>query len=266
MLYPTLRLFDGYDRTSPQLRDEVMDLQELLNAAGYSVVIDGFFGRATEKVVKEFQLDRALDDDGIVGPLTWAALLEKEPPDLSELFETTYPRYDKSLLEQLEVAQNYKEFIEEGAKRYGLAISIVGAVGSRESHWGLILKPPGPGGTGDYGHGRGLMQIDDRAHGAFINSGKWTDPRENILYGCKVLADSHAFMERRTNLQGKELLRAALAGYNAGPGNALKAWRDRHDLDYFSANRNYSKDVLDRAGWFQLHGWIRSSNETTVDC
>jgi hypothetical protein len=43
MIGPTLRLFDGFDHTSPQLRDEVMELQELLNAKGIAVVIDGFF-------------------------------------------------------------------------------------------------------------------------------------------------------------------------------------------------------------------------------
>jgi hypothetical protein len=252
---PTLRLFDGFDHTSPQLRDEVMELQELLNAKGFAVVIDGFFGSSTEGIVKQFQRSRRLDDDGIVGPLTWAALSDEQPPDLANQFVTTIARNDSSMLKQLQAAQQFRAFIEEGANKHGFSIAVIAGIGSRESHWGLILNPPGPSGTGDFGHGRGLLQIDDRAFPQFIGTGKWKDPRENILFGSQVLADNRAFMQRRTSLQGKELLRAALAAYNSGPGNALRALNDRGDVDFLTANRNYGKDTLSRAGWFQLQGW-----------
>jgi len=62
-------------------------------------------------------------------------------------------------------------------------------------------------------------------------------------------------IRRKTNLEGAALLRAALAGYNAGVGNALTAIRDGRDIDFFTAHRDYSADVLNRAGWFQLKGW-----------
>jgi soluble lytic murein transglycosylase-like protein len=144
----------------------------------------------------------------------------------------------------------------------------------------LILKPEGPTGTGDSlerrsptrfrdgrlppdaGFGRGLMQIDFDAH-EFARTGNWKDPEENISYGCKVLADSQDFIRRKTNLEGIPLLRAALAGYNAGPGNALRAFRDGHDLDFFTTGRDYSKDMLNRAGFFQLKGWMQTSSGHT---
>ena len=54
--------------------DEVVALQHLLNVEGYKLTIDGDFGAKTESAVKMFQKAHGLDDDGIVGAKTWAAL------------------------------------------------------------------------------------------------------------------------------------------------------------------------------------------------
>lgn len=270
----TLRLYDGFDHTSPDLRNEVKELQTELNREGYSLEVNGLFGLDTENVVKRFQREHNLDDDGIVGPLTWAILLGVKPPDPSKLFLTTYSLNNTSLLNQLEETFKYKAFIDEASEKYGMKPSVIGGIGSRESNWGLILKPLGPSGTGDFierrslnrfrsgplppdggGFGRGLMQIDFDAQ-EFARTGNWKDPKENILYGCSVLADSRDFIKRKTNFEGTPLLQAALAGYNAGPGNALRAIRDGRDIDFYTTGRDYSKDVLNRAGWFQLKGWI----------
>ena len=150
---------------------------------------------------------------------------------------------------------------------------MIGGLGSRESQWGLALKPVGPAGTGDFaprrfptrfragplppdgGFGRGLLQIDYDAYD-FARTGDWQEPAANIRFGCQVLAESRDVIQRKTDLEGRALLQAALAGYNAGPGNALRALRDGCDIDFFTAGRNYSKDVLNRAGFFQLRGWI----------
>ena len=58
--------------------DSVKALQILLIGNGYSCGgygADGDFGDGTEGSVKEFQRFCGLDDDGVVGPLTWAKLL-----------------------------------------------------------------------------------------------------------------------------------------------------------------------------------------------
>ncbi len=246
----TLRLYDGYRNTSPNLRDDVKRLQHLLGLKE-----DGHFGPNTEKAVIAFQKKNRLEADGIVGPRTWAKLLGEEPPQ-KDVFLTPYPLNNQRLLRQLKVVrENYLLFIEKSAGQAGVAPSVICGIGSRESEWGLstALDKPGPGGKGDHGHGRGLMQIDDRSH-EFARTGKWDDAEANILYAAKVLNSSRAYITKRFSLQGNALLRAVLAAYNCGPGNVAKALTKGRDIDYYTAGRDYGKNVLERAGWFQGQG------------
>lgn len=54
---------------------KVQELQETLNKLGFDAgVPDGIFGRQTESAVKDFQRSVGLDDDGLVGNMTWKAL------------------------------------------------------------------------------------------------------------------------------------------------------------------------------------------------
>ena len=58
--------------------EAVRSLQTLLNAKGASLEVDGSFGPATDKALREFQESRDLDIDGSCGTETWTALLTKE--------------------------------------------------------------------------------------------------------------------------------------------------------------------------------------------
>jgi peptidoglycan hydrolase-like protein with peptidoglycan-binding domain len=60
-------------------------LQRARRTPNLGLVVDGNFGPATETAGKEFQQGAGLAVDGVVGPLTWAALPNGAPmPTLSE--------------------------------------------------------------------------------------------------------------------------------------------------------------------------------------
>ena len=86
----------------------VKQMQTLLDRLGYSLGIcgiDGDFGTATEKAVKEFQRDHGLAQDGVCGPKTWAALKEaaeklNEKP-AEERWTVTIPNLTREQAEEL---------------------------------------------------------------------------------------------------------------------------------------------------------------------
>lgn len=268
-----LRLWDGYNHTSPDLRDAVRELQQQLSNHGFSTPIDGFFGHGTEELVERFQAANGLTVDGIVGPQTWSAFAGANPPD-TDMFDTSYSRTNPSLIKEAAIARTYADFIRFAAQDAGVHQSVICGIGSRESAWGLALTPPFPYGTGDFakrnntkpfrpgqmppdgkGYGRGLLQIDYDAH-EFARGDQWKDPARNIAYGGSVLRKNIIWLrEHMPSLSGMNLLRAAVAGYNCGCGNVLRAIQSGRSVDFYTAHRDYSADVLSRAGWFQLNGW-----------
>ena len=54
--------------------ENVKELQKLLNANGWDLVVDGIFGSGTERAVREYQRKNKLVDDGVVGIRTIAKL------------------------------------------------------------------------------------------------------------------------------------------------------------------------------------------------
>lgn len=194
---------------------------------------------------------------------------------------TTFPKNHPSLLKQLQEALKFKTIIEEAAQKFNFQPCIIAGLGSRESHCGLALFPPGPEGTGDFkariftkpfrnsplppdglGFGRGFLQIDFDYH-EFARTGNWKDPEENIFYGVKLLSDNRNLLLQKYNwlhhpvrdLNQRQLLKATLSSYNCGLGKVRKTIDKGYDIDFFTTGRNYSQDILNRAGWFQLQGW-----------
>jgi hypothetical protein len=59
---------------SPMLHgDDVRDWQQRMAQRGWPIGVDGWFGPASARIARLFQLEKMIGADGIVGPETWAA-------------------------------------------------------------------------------------------------------------------------------------------------------------------------------------------------
>ena len=206
-----------------------------------------------------------------------SAMTGPEYYDVPGGLASSYTANDAGLTKQLTALNSYYlDYIREAAGQYLIAPAVIAGVGSRESDWGFGLTPEGPGGTDDrrsrqpnpplrpgrmppdgLGFGRGLMQIDWDWH-EFARSGNWSDPRSNILYGAAEIADNVRRVERETSLiQPSEVLKAALAGYNAGASRVIQRVKSKgiSSVDAVTTGRDYSQDVFERAAWFRAQGF-----------
>ncbi|MEB3281847.1 MAG: peptidoglycan-binding protein [Lyngbya sp.] len=83
LLEITTAPIDNFDSDFPILKagntgESVVELQTRLNNTGANLRVDGVFGAKTAKAVRDFQANIGLEVDGIVGPLTWEAILQQE--------------------------------------------------------------------------------------------------------------------------------------------------------------------------------------------
>lgn len=101
--YPTVRQGDRGDL--------VYQLQDMLAGAGSGLTVDGIFGIGTLSAVKSFQKRNGLDVDGVVGPKTWAKLLEQNNIHLGTT--TMEPAKEEAELELTEAMANGEFTIEE---------------------------------------------------------------------------------------------------------------------------------------------------------
>lgn len=72
-----LRLAVLYPSAKGPQGPDVVELQRRLNCHGFYCQTDGIYGPRTQVQVKAFQVAKGLDPDGIVGKLTWQALLKR---------------------------------------------------------------------------------------------------------------------------------------------------------------------------------------------
>jgi len=96
---------------------EVYYLNELLAKLKYDVVVSDYFGTATDKAIRDFQLKNNLVVDGVVGLKTWSALIAKNTNSLSP---------NTKLLSE----QNLIDF----SNQFNLELAVVKAVNEVESN------------------------------------------------------------------------------------------------------------------------------------
>lgn len=125
------------------------------------------------------------------------------------------------LTKQFKAALKRWPFLPELEQKHGLLPFLMFAVGSRETNLSAAFTE---GTTGDFGHGHGVWQLDDRFH--VIPSGFDTDVHAQAQTAAEMLAD----LRRR---QGNWL--AACNAYNSGS-----------PLTENTTNQNYGPDVLER--------------------
>lgn len=102
---------------------------------------------------------------------------------------------------------------------------------------------------GDYGqrkgeakpqyHGFGYMQMDTGSYPDFINAGDWKDPNKIFKKAVSVLEEKRKTLEK-SGISNED---AITASYNCGAGNVIKALKASKDVDSYTHQKNYSKEV-----------------------
>ncbi len=100
----------------------VTELQQLLNAKGINIAVDGIFGDATRAAVVKFQQQNRISVDGIVGTQTWQALRRGgnapiQLTDAANYYEPSNYPYQKKAFDWLQ-SQLSSSVLGEFARRW----------------------------------------------------------------------------------------------------------------------------------------------------
>ena len=100
--------------------------------------------------------------------------------------------------------------------------------------------------TTNHYHGYSFWQIDIRSFPDFISSGDWVDPTKAAIKAVDVLkGKKQALAHYAIGMSPIEADKAVIASYNCGEGNVIKALKNNLDVDYYTANQNYSTQVFE---------------------
>ncbi len=94
--------------------NEIAEIQAALSGLGYDVTADGAYGPGTAAAVREFEAARGLEQDGIVGPIVYEALLGKAMPEVSRGDSAIVRRITATAMQYLGVPYVYGGASPEG--------------------------------------------------------------------------------------------------------------------------------------------------------
>ena len=148
----------------------------------------------------------------------------------------------------------YYDVIKQVAEEQGVDPFVIAALGWQESGWTTRspYTPLGdPCGTGDAGHGHGIMQIDDGTWSSWLASNDWCDPMVNVTKGAQIFRDN---LDRAlaAGLTGDFAVQAAIGAYNHG-GKSITNAVQGLSPDAGLPNPNYSSTV-----WNLVSSWSDS--------
>lgn len=215
--------------------------------------------------------------------IAYAVVATRKPKTLPPRFVALPGDADRFTATDLRAAlpddgKRYFDVIQRVASETGVSPVLIAAIMDVESGFGTLLSPTGPSGKGDGGHGHGLMQIDDRTHGAFLaqrdsnGTPKWADPYENVKYAVGVYKAAFDYFRRTpaagatvkvttggsTNKRGvpagiypdprplseTDARLAAIAAYNAGPFTILQTLAAGLPADTVTASSSRSGTLM----------------------
>ncbi len=135
---------------------------------------------------------------------------------------------------------------EVAGEQYHIPPALLAAIASRETHGGSVLARNG---TGDHGHGFGVLQVDDRSH---------RPDRSEGAYGQAHINQAAAIFDRGLDavkrdfpdLSPEAQLQTAVSRYNGGGG------RVHPNSDRGTTHGDYGNDTLARAQYFAGH-WTK---------
>lgn len=120
---------------------------------------------------------------------------------------------------------------------------------------------------GDFGHGHGMMQIDDRWHFAEIQQGKGWQLTQNITYAFELYfsawerAATASCVGGATNWRNRA--RSAYSQYNGG---ASKQCRFSNSADKWAKNDVNFADKYDKQAWNALISDANQASKVNVKC
>lgn len=130
---------------------------------------------------------------------------------------------------------------KQAANKYGLSLSLLLALASRETGMGTDTYVLANNWTGRDGHGKGIMQVDDRYH-VIARMLPANDHPAFIDYAARFFSD----LKKRLPNQ-----KAAVAAYNAGVNGVKNVLAQGLDPDAATTGKDYAADVLRRQKMIQ---------------